>query len=151
MTNFFIPKSNDLLRSRHIGRVVSELESLPLDKAWIVAVEQKKSERSLQQNRYLFGVAYPPICDLTGYEKHDLHDYLLGKHFGTRLKRVPPTPYNPQGLKEVPLRTTTTDENGRRAVLGKTTFAEYVEFVKRFGAEAGVFIPDPDPELRQVA
>jgi hypothetical protein len=139
-----LPGSVD--RSRGIGRIVAYLEELPEEKAWHVSVEEAKSERSLQQNRYLFGVAYKLLSEATGYEKDDIHTYLLGKHFGTKLKRVPKSVYNPRGLIEIPVRTTTMDEHGHRSVLGKMAFAEYVEFVKRFGAEAGVVIPDPDQD-----
>jgi hypothetical protein len=109
-------------------------------------IEEAKSERSLQQNRYLFGVAYALLSEKTGYEKDDLHTYLLGKHFGVRLKRVPKSKYNPRGRIEVPVRTTTTDGKGRRSVLGRSPFSEYVDFVRRFASETvGVVIPDPDP------
>lgn len=142
-----LPKSSDLDRSRHIGRVIEALEALSLDHAWKVNVEEAKSERSMQQNRYLFGVAYPLISEATGYEKEDVHASLLGKHFGTKLKRVPKSKFNREGLTEVPLRTTTTNENGRRSVLGKIPFSEYVAFVQRFAAEQlNIVIPDPDPE-----
>lgn len=145
---FTLPKSSDLERSRHIGRVVEELESLELDHAWRVSIEERKSERSLQQNRYLFGVAYPPIEETTGYEKDDIHIELLKRHFGTRLKKVPRCRDYPDGLKEVPLRTTTTDEHGHRSVLGKMAFAEFVAFVQRFAAEQfGIVIHDPDSSL----
>lgn len=147
-------KPGDIRRSRDIGRVVQELEALPEDKSWRVVFEECKSERSLQQNKYLFGVAYKAIMEVTGYEKLDIHEQCLKEHFGTRLKRVPKCHDFPDGYKEVPVRTTTTDEQGRRSVLSKTLFAEYVEFVKRWGAMAGAYVPDPvseDLRLRRVA
>ena len=139
--------SGDSRRYDDIKRVVEELQSLDEGKAWRVDIEEVKSERSLKQNRYLFGVAYALLSEETGYEKDDLHTYLLGKHFGTKLKKVPKSKYNREGLVEIPLRTTTTDENGRRSVLGKAKFADYVNFVQRFAANIGVVIPDPDPSL----
>lgn len=133
-------------RSRDIGRVVHALEDLPEGKGWRVQWEEVKSERSLQQNRYLFGVAYKLISEATGYEKQDIHEDCLKLHFGTRLKKVPRSRNHPDGQKEVPLRTTTTDEYGRRSVLGKMAFYEFVEFVKRYATEADVVIPDPGPD-----
>lgn len=145
-----LPKASDLERSRRIGRVIETLEALPLDHAWRLEIEELKSERSLQQNKYLFGCAYKLISEKTGLEKLDLHDDFLKRHFGTRLKRVPLSLYHPDGFDEVPLRTTTTDEHGRRSVLGKIPFAEFVEFVQRFAAEQyDVFVPDPDPEYAE--
>lgn len=149
-SSFNLPRvfsDNDPRRIRAIARVVAYLEALPYDKAWHFEGSEIKSERSLRQNRYLFGVAYAQLSEHTGYEKDDLHTYLLGKHFGVKLKRVPKSKYNREGLVEVPVRTTTTDENGRRSVMGKMDFAEYVGYVQRFAAGVGVVIPDPDPEL----
>lgn len=127
-----------------IERVVHMLEELPDGKAWKVAAEEIKSERSLAQNAYLW-VAYTAISKETGYEKLDIHEDICKRHFGTRLKRVP------GGVKEVPIRTTTTDERGRRSVLSKSQFMELVEFVKRYAAEAGVYVADPDEYTRQAA
>ncbi len=138
------PESPD--RSRAIGRVVEELEALPHDRSWLVTVEEKKHERSLAQNRYLFGVAYALLAEATGYEKEDLHTYLLGQHFGWKLKKVPKTRRNPEGLVEVPVRTTTTDESGRRSVLNKMEFADFVAFVQRTATKVNVVVPDPDSD-----
>jgi len=147
MQNFILKRTDDPReRSASVGRVCAALEDLEHNKSWRIEVSQEKSERSMAQNAYLFGVVYKLIAERTGYEAEDLHDYLLGKHFGTKLKRVPKSKYNPDGRIEVPVRTTTTNEHGRRSVLGKTAFSEYVEFVRRFAAEKlGLVIPDPDP------
>jgi hypothetical protein len=147
---FILPRTlpGGIRRSRDIGRVVQELESLPEDKSWRILLEECKSERSLQQNKYLFGVAYKIISKETGYEKKDVHEQCLKEHFGTRLKKVPRCRDYPDGWKEVPVRTTTTDEHGRRSVLGKTAFAEYVEFVKRWAANLNIYVPDPNEEFQ---
>lgn len=131
-------------RCLDIERVVHALEILPEGKAWKVSVEEIKSERSLAQNAYLW-VAYTAISKATGYEKLDIHEDICKRHFGTRLKKVP------GGVREVPIRTTTTDARGRRSVLGKVEFMELVEFVKRYAAEAGVYVADPDEYTRQAA
>lgn len=132
-------------RSRDIGRVVEELEALPFDQSWRIEIEECKSERSLKQNKYLFGLAYKILSEATGCEKTEMHEDFLKLHFGTRLKRVLRTKYHPDGWKEIPIRTTTTNEHGRRSVLGKIAFSEFVDFVKRWAAEGGIVIPDPDP------
>jgi len=131
-------------RCLDIERVVHALEELPEGKSWKVSIEEIKCERSLAQNAYLW-VAYTAISKATGYEKLDIHEDVCKRHFGTRLKRVP------GGVKEVPIRTTTTDERGRRSVLSKTAFMELVEFVKRYAAEADVYVADPDEYTRQAA
>jgi hypothetical protein len=143
---FILPR-DPLLRSARICAVVDHLEDLPTDRSWRVWVEAAKSERSLQQNRYLFGVAYKLIGESLGWEKDDIHEHCLKKHFGVRLKKVPPSKECPEGLKEVPVRTTTTDEHGRRCVLGKMAFAEFVDFVIRFGATHDVYVPAPGEQI----
>lgn len=137
-------------RSRDIGRVVHALEDLPEAKGWRVLIEEVKCERSLQQNKYLW-VIYTEISKVTGYEKQDIHEDILKRHFGVRLKKVPRCRDFPEGLKEIPIRTTTTDEHGRRSVLSKFQFIELVDFVKRYAAEAGVYIADSDEYLQEAA
>ena len=146
---FILPKTERgaIQRSHDIGRVVAELEALPEEESWRVKIESVKSERSLKQNKYLFGVAYKLLSDAIGMEKHELHDDLLKAHFGVRLRQIRKTKFNPRGLEEVPMRTTTTDEKGRRSVISKIKFMDFVAFVQRFGAEIDVVIPDPDSTL----
>ncbi len=122
------------------------LISLDPDKRYRVTVDVARKERSLAQNSYLWAVPYKLLSERTGYEPDEIHEYLLGRHFGWKDKRVPKTPRNPAGIESVPMRTTTTDENGRRGVLSKMEFAAYVDFIQRFAAqECGVLVPDPDP------
>ena len=143
--SFLLPRDG-LVRSTRIIAVHEYLEDLPMNRTWRVLIEAAKSERSLQQNKYLFGVAYKLIGEHLGWEKQDIHEDCLKKHFGARLKKVPPSRECPDGWKEVPVRTTTTDEEGRRCVLGKMEFAEFVDFVQRYGMEVGVYIPAPNEE-----
>lgn len=135
-----VPDGNNQ-RCVDIERVVRALEGLDYDKSWKISVQEVKSERSLAQNSYLWA-AYAEISKATGYEKADLHDDVCKRHFGTKLKR------GPRGNIEVPLRTTTTDMHGLRSVLNKSEFMDLVEFVKRYAAEAGVYIADPDEYTR---
>lgn len=101
-----------------------------------------KPSRSNEANAYLFGVAYPPLVDRTGYTPDEIHEHCLGVHFGWIDKKVPKTPRNPSGIESVPARTTTKDENGKRDVLKSGPFSRFVETVQRIAADAGVFIPD---------
>lgn len=146
MQDFTLPKG--MRRDGMIQRIAAFLAKLPDGKAWRVTVEQAKSTRSTQQNRYLHGVAYKLLSDATGYEMDEVAEYLCGAYFGWREKRVPKKPGNLAGVESVPVRTTTTNENGQRDVLAWDAFSEYVAFIQRFAASKGVFIPDPDPEWR---
>lgn len=142
MPEFILPKGS---RKRTLGLAQSILETLPQDRAFRVTIEEVKSERTSAQNAYLFGVCYPPISEATGYEKDELHTYFLGTHFGWKDKKVPKTPRNREGVESVPVRTTTTDEHGKRSVLPIMAFCDYVAFVQRFAAvKLGIVIPDPE-------
>lgn len=145
--SFLLPKL--ISREGAIDRLLNVIMSLPMDKAWRVTVEEAKSARSLAQNAYLNGVCYKLLGDAIGYERDEVSEYCCGLYFGWRDKRVPKKPSCPSGLESVPIRTTTTDAQGRRSVLGKLEFAEYVAFLQRFAASKGIIIPDPDPDYAE--
>lgn len=131
---------------RDLTKIVAFLSALPKARAWKIVVSEDRDSRSLQQCRYLNGVAYKRLSVATGYERDDISEFMCGTYFGWKAVKVPKTPNNPTGVEDRPLRTTTTDENGNRAVLSTTEFMDFVAFVQRFAASKGVFIPDPDPE-----
>lgn len=124
---------------RNLTRIVAYLSSLSKTKEFEIEVKEVRNTRSVQQCRYLNGVAYKLLSEATGYERDDISEYLCGKYFGTKQKLKPGKRY-----EDVPLRTTTTNEQGKRSVLTTTQFMDYVAFVQRFGSEHGVYIPDPD-------
>lgn len=137
-------------REKAVKLGASVLASLDELVAWKVTIEPVIAERTIQQNRYLNGVAYKMIGEKTGYERNEIHEYFLGLFFGWREKKVPRKPSNPKGIESVPIRSTTTNENGKRSVLSTEDFWKYVEFLQRFAAEKlHMVIPDPDPSLRR--
>jgi hypothetical protein len=145
---FILPTHNRERMLQSAQRVLSSLDELV---AWKVTIEPVIVERTLQQNRYLNGVAYKLIGEKTGYERDEIHEYFLGLFFGWREKKVPRKPSNPKGVESAPVRTTTTNETGKRSVLSTEEFWRYVEFLQRFAAEKlYMVIPDPDPSLRRV-
>ena len=115
----------------------------PLD----VSCAPWRATRSNEQNALLFGVVYPPIAAHTGYEVGGdgegggIHEWMCGTFFGWVDKKVPKTPNNPRGIESVPFRTTTRNEHGKRDVLKKDKFDEFLKHVERMAAKAGVFIP----------
>jgi hypothetical protein len=144
MNGILLPKHKP--RDDAIAKVVRYLHSLPLDKAFWVLFEPYKAERSNQQNKYLHAVCYKLLSDATGYDHDDIAEYCLGTHFGWKTEKCPKTPNNPNGVRDVPVRTTTRGEDGKRDVLTWDVFSDYVDWIQRFGATHNIFIPDPDPE-----
>lgn len=137
-------------REPHIARIVACLRELPAKRAHRISIKQEADDRTTQQNRYLNGVPYKLLGSHFGYERDEISEQMCGLYFGWRQKKVPRTPHNPAGIRDVPMRTTTTDENGERDVLDTRDFWEYVEFLQRFGAKYGVLIPDPDPSYKHL-
>ena len=121
----------DATRERVLGNLVRFVQSLPDTKAWKVEIAQHARRRSDEQNRYLWGVVYPAFEQaLEGWDKEDIHEYLLGEHFGWQ--RI-------EGMgraKVKPLK--------RSSKLTKAEFADYVDFCQRKGAEHGIYVPDPE-------
>lgn len=95
-------------------------------------VKKYESQRSLDQNAWLWGVAYPVIAEALGYDHHeheDLHYALVAKCFGDHFdKRI--------GAM-VP--------NKRSSKLTTKEFSEYMEWLVRFAAVEchGVVVPLP--------
>lgn len=141
-SEFILPKGRS---PRVLENAQIALSQLDPAEAWKITAEPVKPQRSQSQNAYLWAVPYKLISEATGYEAEEVHEYFLGRFFGWKDKKVPKTPRNPEGVESVPVRTTTTDEHGKRSVLSVDQFSEYVAFIQRFGAmKLGLVIPDPD-------
>jgi hypothetical protein len=127
-----------LPRDRAIERVAGFLSRLPQDKAWRVSVTEQKRRRTTQQNRYLWGVAYPAILTggweaLRGWDAEDIHEFMLGECFGWETVEG----FGKRRLK--PLK--------RSAKLTTLEFSDFVAFIQRKAAEFGVYVPDPEGDL----
>lgn len=143
MKPVILPKGK---RSRMVELAQLAIANLDPAEAWKITAEPVKAQRSHSYNAYLWAVPYKLISEATGYESEEVHEYMLGRFFGWKDKKVPKTPRNPEGVESIPVRTTTTDEHGKRSVLSFDAFSEYVAFIQRFGAtKLGLVIPDPDP------
>lgn len=142
-TTIIVPKHGRELVAKRLERFV--LECFP-GKRLRVSIEEDKSTRTSQQNRYLYGVCYARISEAIGYEPEDVAEFCLGSYFGWVTVKCPKTPSNPNGCKDVPRRTTTKNEEGQRDVLKWDAFGDYVAWIQRFAAKKGILIPDPDPE-----
>jgi len=95
-------------------------------------LKRQQSQRSLDQNAYWWGVAYPIIADALGYDSHEIDDlhYALvakcfGEHFDKRLGAMVP--------------------NKRSSQLTTTEGSHYTEWLVRFAATdcGGVVVPLP--------
>ena len=104
-----------------------------------VEIRKVKRTRSLDQNAWIWGVAYPQLAEALGYEPHEieeLHYGLVakwgGEHFDKRLGAMVP--------------------NKRSSKLTTKEFSDYMEWLVRFAAKecGGVVIELPD-ERKMIA
>jgi hypothetical protein len=108
---------------------------LPKGKPYVLEITEQKQTRSLEQNAYLWGVVYPTIMDtLQGWEADDIHEFFLGEHFGWETM---------EGLGKKKLKPLK-----RSSRLSTKEFKEHWEFIQRFMAERGVYIPDPREQVK---
>ena len=93
-----------------------------------VVIRQPKSLRSLQQNRYYWGVIVEILSQHTGYEPEEVHEMLKSK-FLLRFARI--------NEENIPYTLSTTK-------LSTKEFKEYIEKIQMWAAEElGIILPDP--------
>ncbi len=112
----------------------------------VLSAVEAKRERSQSQLGALFGVAYKILMREIGLrgerEKAELHDTFCGEFWGWRTITVMGV------LRQVPTRTTTTNEHGVRDVISTREQIDFYEFIQQRAAGMGWDIPDPDPLWR---
>lgn len=108
-----------------------DTQPLPLD----VTCEPWKALRKLTANAYLWAYLYGPVVEKLGFTEAAWHEYQCIRYFGG--KEVE----KPDGSTETkPVRTTTTNESGKRDVLKGDAFNAFLMDAEEFFASKGVFI-----------
>jgi hypothetical protein len=130
-------------RDSAIEKLLPVLRLYETGKPINVKVSIARPERTIPQLRYLRGVPYEILADAMGFENDEISEYLCGCYWGWREKKKPGG-----RIEQVPIRTTTIDENGNRDVIEGDVFWKYVEWIQRVGARHGLVIPDPDPKYK---
>ncbi len=130
-------------REETIARVAEVLRFFQLGKPVNVKMTIARPERTLPQLRYLWGVPYRMLSEAFGFEPEEISEYLCGTYWGWKPRKLPGGRSH-----EVPIRTTTEDEDGNRDVIDGKAFWDYVAWIQRVGARQGVVIPDPDPNYK---
>lgn len=107
-------------KSRYLVQL-SKLEGKEIE----LIIRQKKSQRSLDQNSYYWGVCIAILGDHCGYDPEEMHEALKFKF----LRK------GKEGLETV---TSTTDLNTKE-------FEDYLERIRRWASmELNCFIPQPN-------
>lgn len=125
---FTISKGGDL------SRLMSYASAMLRERGIKVTVSEHRKTRSDQQNRYLWGVAYPAILKhLPGWDAEDVHEFCLGEWSGW--EKV-------EGFGRKRLRPIK-----RSSRLSTIEFMDFVAHIQRTMAERGIQISDPNEEL----
>lgn len=112
-------------------KAIEAIQSLDVDKVWILDISEKKSKRSIPQNA-LYWAWLTVIENTTGNCKDDLHEFFKQKFLGYEVNEV---------LNETieKLRTTTK--------LNTKSFTDYLECIRVFVAvELGIRLLTPQEE-----
>jgi hypothetical protein len=136
MAEFILHK--DASRARVLANAIAFLQGLSDAKAWRIEVKQFRRARTCEANAYYWGCVLPTIVRELGHTSDDWHEMFCGEYFGWRRLEI--------GQRSIsrPLRTTTTDESGRRDVLDTTRFWQFADFAIQQAAAAGVYVPGPN-------
>jgi hypothetical protein len=110
------------------------VQGLDPSRAWCIEVLEWKRPRTDQQNRFLWGVAYPAILEgggetLVGWTRDDIHEYFLGECFGWETL---------EGFGRKRMRPIK-----RSSKLNKQEFSEYLMFLEIRCEYMGIRIPEP--------
>ena len=77
-----IPKGSNPNHLHFVEQAVCLIRDLNPAYPWDVTVKRYRKPRSNPANRYHWGVIVKIICEETGNEAEDIHEYLLGEHVG---------------------------------------------------------------------
>lgn len=121
-----------LNRDTFLARLVSRLKVLP-EHSWDVTIKPHKAKRTSDQNSLLWALYADALKlggeTLGGWTKDDIHEYMLGEHFGWDVCRAFDTP------RKKP--------KHRSSKLNKQEFSDFVEFVVQRFAEHGIVLELP--------
>ena len=107
------------------------LKQLPPGR-YTVAIEKYEKKRSTDLNSFYWGFVCTPLAQHCGETPERMHDVLCRDYWGTVTKEFRGKTY------EVPRRTTTTDEHGKRDVLKGPDMHDFIHHCQTICAEYGV-------------
>lgn len=100
-----------------------------------VTVKRRRATRSIEQNRYYWGVVVELISEHTGYTPDEVHDFLKAIFIP---KRLAVQDGNGVIHNEIVI-------GGSTRLMNKLEFGDYMESIRRWAAETlDVVIPDPE-------
>jgi hypothetical protein len=124
-------------RAQQQAVAVDFVSKLSTNQGWSIEIKRYKRQRSIEQNRYLWGVVYRRIIDSFAHDdaskptSENLHEYWLGECFGWHVEDT--------------LGHVTKRAMKRSSALSTEEFQEFWQFIQRRCIETrGLYIPDPN-------
>lgn len=77
----------NITKKHHVQRLKNYFNSLDKTKEYIVTIKEKKNIRTLDQNKYLWGVVYKVVANETGSDVDTMHDELK-RMFGIKEEKA---------------------------------------------------------------
>lgn len=119
---------------RNKAAVLAQLARMR-DGEFIVTITPRKAARSIQANRYYWGVVVELIAEHTGYTPDEIHELLKAKFLP---KRLAVCDGNGEVQGEFVI-------GGSTTKLNKIEFGEFISSIRLWASESlQVVIPDPD-------
>ena len=103
----------------------------------VITIERFYNRRSLKQNAYYWGVIIPTVCrfykDAYGenISRQDMHEFHMSKVGGIKAQ-----------VKEILGEIIISEDGKTSSAMNTKEFANFIEEVYKFWAEAGCYIPD---------
>jgi len=77
-----IPKGSNPNYEHYKNKALRLIDELNLSYPWDITAKRYRKQRSNPQNAYHWGVVVKIICDETGNDSNEIHEYLLGEYVG---------------------------------------------------------------------
>ena len=78
--------------------------NLDYKRVWRVTIKQWREKRSNAQLAYFYAGIVHPVCEITGNDQQDIHDFICGEYWGWESRKIMGQ------VKKKPIRTLTSPE-----------------------------------------
>ena len=80
------------------------IDTLDYNRDWRIKVVQWREKRSNAQLAYFYAGIVHPVCEITGNDQQDIHDFICGEYWGWESRKIMGQ------VKKKPIRTLTSPE-----------------------------------------
>ncbi len=131
------------MNEEQLMNLVMATNKLPRDTPFDVYFSDKKLSRTMPQNRYLWGVVYYTISQITGYELEEVHEICKAKFTLRTEFKIP------ENLRHKLLDNSNADVheifefNMSTRLMDTRQMTDYIDKIRRWASELGIYVPQP--------